>query len=717
MSLFGSGANLLLVVIGFGLLIAVHEFGHFIAAKWARVRVDAFAVGMGPVIIAFRKGIGITFGSSQKRVEDRTGHAAIAQSPEDLARAGIGETEYSLRLLPLGGFVRMVGQDDLAPSATSSDARSYTSAPIWKRMVIVSAGVICNLILAILLFVVAFMVGVRFDAPIIGAVIPGEPAANAGLRAGDTVIAIDGSPASTFADLQIAAAMSKPSTHMDLLIRRGQGPDATEMHVSVSPEASSAVGMRTIGVGAAASTTLVDDQAALPFLRGAMARAGFWDHAPDAMPSVGPWGVTANGLSGEHGSAPDLAAFETGFRGATLISIAGSGAVSYEALTEAAAKSNGSPLATRWRFTDLGEFEIALRCMPSWQALVYTERPPQATIDYELGLFGLSPLVRVGRVPENSPAYGTLKDGDVVLRAGEMVGPRMMEFRVALSERAGGTIAMRVLRGGSEVAIETRVGHDGKLGVEVTQAWETPIIARPFARTGAVPGEPTLVAGLDLMPLTRIDVVGGHTVGSWNDIFRAFKESAVGSPTALVLEVTPPTPDAARERFQLPWGVAQTEQLAELGWYPALGQEWFSPAEVVLAANGDPFRAVAMGFAETKKMVLMTYLTLDRLFRGTVGVSQLRGPVGIVHIGTRVADRGITYLGFFLAMISVNLAVINFLPIPIADGGLMVFLIYEKLRGKPPSVAFQNGSLVAGMILVGTLFAVTFYNDVMRLVG
>jgi regulator of sigma E protease len=87
-----------------------------------------------------------------------------------------------------------------------------------------------------------------------------------------------------------------------------------------------------------------------------------------------------------------------------------------------------------------------------------------------------------------------------------------------------------------------------------------------------------------------------------------------------------------------------------------------------------------------------------------------------VHIGTRVADRGVTYLVFFMAMISVNLAVINFLPIPIADGGLMVFLIYEKLRGRPPSPAFQSGALVAGLVIVGLLFAVTFYNDVMRLV-
>jgi regulator of sigma E protease len=118
---------------------------------------------------------------------------------------------------------------------------------------------------------------------------------------------------------------------------------------------------------------------------------------------------------------------------------------------------------------------------------------------------------------------------------------------------------------------------------------------------------------------------------------------------------------------------------------------------------------------ETKKLVLMTYLTIDRLFRGSVGVDQLRGPVGIVHIGAKVADKGLLYSLFFLGMISVNLAVINFLPLPIVDGGLFLFLIYEKLKGKPPPIAFQNAATIVGLCIIVTLFVVTFYNDVVRL--
>jgi len=719
MEILGTGANILLVLIGFGLLIAIHEFGHFAAAKWAGVRVDGFAIGMGPVILAFRKGVGIRFGSTESIVHERSGKRTIQLSESELKQFNIGETEYSLRALPLGGFVRMLGQDDLDPAATSSDPRSYTRIAVWKRMIIVSAGVTCNIVLAIAMFVVAFMIGVRFEAPIVGAVLPADPAAKAGIQAGDRVIAIDGAPVSTFADLQIAAAMGKSNEALHMTIERPSGRDTKTIHFDVTPQHSEVAGMMSIGIAPAASTRLTTDSEAVPFLYNVLRRAGFWNHAPDGMTANHLWGINQPSLSGPNLTTPDRATFNKSFRGATLLTVNGNQATTYTALDDASLKSLGQPIETRWTFGDGSESDIGVNCVPVWQILEYTNKPPKALIDFEQGFLGMAPLVRIGHVPETSAANGVLMDDDVVLRAGDIAGPRQMEFRLAVQEHAGKTINLRILRDSKEIDCAPIVGRDGKLGVEIGSAWEIPLIARPFSVVGPPPGTPTAVAELNLMPLTRIDAVNGQSIGNWNDLFRVVRGALTKQPNIdqLSIKTTPPTPSAIPEERMIHLDSSARDSLAKMRWRPAIGPEWFMPAEVVLTAGGDPLRAVGMGFTETRKMVLTTYLTLDRLFRGTVAVSQLRGPVGIVHIGTRIADRGMTYLVFFLAMISVNLAVINFLPIPIADGGLMVFLIYEKLRGKPPSPSFQSGAMLAGLILVGVLFAVTFYNDVMRLVN
>ena len=164
-------------------------------------------------------------------------------------------------------------------------------------------------------------------------------------------------------------------------------------------------------------------------------------------------------------------------------------------------------------------------------------------------------------------------------------------------------------------------------------------------------------------------------------------------------------------------GQSDLDRSRDNHWGAPLPGSWFEPLQTTLTANGNPIVAVSMGFRQTWKMVVLTYLTIDRLIGGSVSVKQLHGPVGIVHIGTRVADRGFMYLVFFLAMISVNLAVLNFLPLPIVDGGLFLFLLYEKIFKRPPSIAFQNAATLVGLALIGTLFVVTFYNDMMRLAG
>ena len=122
----------------------------------------------------------------------------------------------------------MLGQEDGKPDAVSDGTRSYNNCPIGKRMIVVSAGVIMNLLLAGVFFLICFQIGVNFEAPIIGHIIPDSPAAKATaigdstnlLRTGDIVVSIDGKPTTTFTDIQIAGAMAKPGVSVVLEVQR-----------------------------------------------------------------------------------------------------------------------------------------------------------------------------------------------------------------------------------------------------------------------------------------------------------------------------------------------------------------------------------------------------------------------------------------------------------------------------------------------------------------
>src|SRR5688572_33398001 len=105
-----------LLVFGFGFVIFFHELGHFLAAKYVGIKVEQFAVGFGQALVSWRKGLGFTWGSSNKRYEE-----LLRQENEDIQKIdvhAIGETEYRLNWIPLGGYVKMLGQDDLKPNAT-----------------------------------------------------------------------------------------------------------------------------------------------------------------------------------------------------------------------------------------------------------------------------------------------------------------------------------------------------------------------------------------------------------------------------------------------------------------------------------------------------------------------------------------------------------------------------------------------------------------------
>ncbi|MBM43996.1 MAG: hypothetical protein CMJ36_03150 [Phycisphaerae bacterium] len=713
MSLFSSGFNMLLIILGFGLLIFVHELGHFLAAKWAGIRTLGFSIGFGPPICSWRKGIGFRAGSTYEAVRERTGKHPGELTDEELAGYGLGETEYSLRWLPLGGFVKMLGQDDVDPSASSAHPRSFNMQSIGARMVVISAGGVMNLLLAAVLFVVAFSAGVRFEAPIIGIVAPGTPAATTvpleadsrgieaiGLQPGDRILSIDGEPTNTFGDVLIATAMGRPDIDLRIVVER-EGVDAP-INFEMAPVKSEVSGLLGIGVMPASSTRLIDDPEAIEFITAELDRLGL----------------------SRQGVKP----------GMTLASVDGRPLSNWESFETISRNSDGRTLETSWVMepatgTD-ARVSAELEPLPEWEQLRYVGASPSMSVGYEQGLLGLVPLVQIGALTEGSPNEGILEPGDVVLRIGRHQAPRMRTFRDAIPAHGAGLLDMSVLREGKRVDVQVRIMESGILdprpvvGVNPVYAWDVPRIARPMVaiettdpKTQEAGETPTPLAGRDVMGGSILLAVDGHSIEEWTDLWEGLHAAAVAGRDSISIELKAPTPGGEVQVVELPLDAGSRSRLLELGWSPPIPLYYFEPLYVVRSAGGNPLNAISMGLQETTKLVVLTYLTIDRLFRGTVGVEQLHGPLGIVHLGTKVADRGFTYLLFFLGLISVNLAVINFLPLPIVDGGLFLYLVYEKIKGRPPSVGFQNGAAIAGLLLIATAFVVTFYNDIARIIG
>lgn len=151
----------------FGLLVFVHELGHFITAKLTGMRVDEFAIGFGPRLVRFR----------------------------------YGETIYSIRIIPLGGFNDIAG---MTPDDNDAGERGYCRKPILSRMIVILAGSAMNFILPIVLFFgIFFFAGVQMPnpAPVLGTVLANQPAERAGLRARDRIVAIDGKPVETWQEM------------------------------------------------------------------------------------------------------------------------------------------------------------------------------------------------------------------------------------------------------------------------------------------------------------------------------------------------------------------------------------------------------------------------------------------------------------------------------------------------------------------------------------
>lgn len=737
------------IFVGFSFIIFVHELGHFIVAKWAGVRVEQFAIGFFREIFGFTR----------------------------------GETRYSFNLLPLGGYVKMLGQEDFEVDTTGElqfkdDPRSFANKSVGARMAIVSAGVIMNLLFAGLLFMIVFLIGKQVPAPRVGAVLPDSPAAMAGMQTGDRVISVDGSAIDEFMDLTMAVTLAKPNQMLNVVIERDGEPKLLQMEPVRNPEKDAF----QIGITTPLSNVI-------------LAVGPEYDPTDPKSPHIGDRIVEMGGQA------------VTDENTNVMMNLLFTNPLAYPEVVVERPVNLEDPDSPIKRVT------VQLR-----PRIVLSKTDLRSSTEH---LLGMVPLRRVSEViPGGRADLAGLKVGDTIIEWNGIRYPtgRQIDDSITASaqqnpDRPERDIPIKVSRGPERKIVDLVVRPKVRI-VPITGRRSAPSIEAKYnmyaddvlqigAIVDEVGGVPTPAKAAGLTVGSLIQSVNGEPVKRWLDLFQVLMANAGqdvtlryltpdGTPAETTLhvpdsllarlgvgpeaviasiageetllidregnEVTENPEDepasggknAKKRAMRMPvkYPIAARAALArhvgetvEVRYRPTpIGEiqtaqvtvteemldVWaggvaytldFDPAaETILLRKSNPLAALKVGVKKTYYFVLQVYQVLERLIiTRSLSVETISGPVGIVKMGGAVAEKGLTDLLYFLAMISANLAVLNFLPLPIVDGGLMVFLLIEKIKGSPISMKVQVATQVIGLILIGSAFIFVTIIDVWRL--
>lgn len=652
-----------LIVIGFGFLIFIHELGHFLVAKMVGIKTTQFAIGFGHSLITWRKGIGFRTGTTEPEYEKLLAEGADPST--------LGETEYRLNYIPLGGYVKMLGQEDMDPTARSDDPRAFNNKSVSARFAVISAGVIMNLIFGMIFFVIAFMSGVMFPPAIVGEVAPNAPAAAVyaqghendpaylGLKPDDHITHIDGVEMGDMLDVKYATILAGEDSVLNMTVQRpGEAGDLSFM---VKPETDKTTGLYWIGLSPPTSLEV-------------------------ARPEK------------------DTAAYKAGLRkGMKITAVNG---VPVETFTQYEAQVNANPnrdvIVTFNDPKQNRDLELTMGTIP-----MLTAEP-----DAPRNLLGFVPAVQIVEALDDGPsADAGIEPGDIVAAINGISWPDYLTFINTIKEAERAPISLTVLRDGREVAIgPIKPNKKNQIGVQLERFANVPIISHTIKDSAA--------ADSNIMQGSRITTVNGQAIDSWGDFQNALADIVSNDTTSdVTIGYELNIAGNPAETVTISVTADTAKQVADAGWVAKFPKGMELLMLQVPVVGDDPVEATALGFTKTHQFITQTYMLLVRLSQRTVPANVVSGPVGIVHQGTIIAERGWQYLLYFLGLISINLAVINFLPIPITDGGQAVFLAIEKIKGSPVSVKVQTVATLAGLALLACVFLFVTYNDISRLLG
>jgi regulator of sigma E protease len=677
--------NILLVALGFGAVIIIHEFGHFIVAKLSGINVEAFSIGFSPVLAGIRRTeqgwrvriLPQFFAQKGKEGGDGTLVFTIGgpQKP--------GETEYRIGLIPFGGFVKMLGQEDVGSVEATTDPRSFANKSLLIRLAVVAAGVVFNALSAIVIFMVAFLIGVRLPSPIVGDVMPDSPAARGGIRAGDRVLAVDGKTDIDFTNIALAAALSDVNENVWLRVQHLDGSIAdvklaAEKLPGLPPQLP-----RSFGIMQGQSLTLANIKDPNAEFRKLGLEPGDTIVAVNGKKIKGSWEL-ARMLEKTIAPSIEVTAVRvnkhTGEESEVQASIPLDLIVNLPRDEKEANLNQIGSMVPRLKV--LGVVPLG-KLQQFWQNF----------------------LVKLHLMQKLQP----LEEGDIIVSVDDVENPTYAELRQVIQKYKDKTLPISVLRkevnGGYKVCdlkVVPRASpgdpNRAIIGILVPLAYDAahPVMAKAIAaKNGPAP--------LDIPRGSIITAVDGKPVADWWDIIAGIESNkdkkipiafkTVQGATGTVMLSVPDDPNfiTAQTDFAVPIPLKDLRQT-----YKASG----------------PFEAIAMGYDRTIMFIAQTYITLKGLIVGLISPKALMGPAGILKMSyTIVSERMWTFYLYFMGLISASIAVMNFLPFPVLDGGLATLMIIEKIKGSPISPKTQSAIAYTGLVLIIAFFLYVTWND------
>ncbi|HEY6726983.1 MAG TPA: RIP metalloprotease RseP [Polyangiaceae bacterium] len=569
--------DLLYFIILVSTLIFVHELGHFMFAKAFGVKVLTFSLGFGPKVLRLRG----------------------------------RETEYCISLLPLGGYVKMLeaSKSDYVPPEDRQ--RTFESLPLYKRLIVVLAGPVMNLVFPVILYFSVFVTAGPFLPPTVGVVLPGYPA-DGKLKPGDRVMAVNGREIGTFDELKRIVAKHPEQTVTFKVFRDNK-------HIDVEMVAKDTVRRLQLDIVEHVGEVGIQPRAPAPVI---------------GVPS------------------PDSPAYRAGLR-------------TFDVVTHVAGREVE-------RFMDLDRAFV-------------DNREVTVPVTY------LRPVSVEGALDVEGADSGGL---------------------VNMAVYESGVVALTPAPDGATLL--------ERVGIESADLY-----------VAHVPKD-TYLDEVGLSPGARILTLDGVKLPAWSVFHQMLDANKDASHTIEYLAARDGRKTAGRfiirredftnengqksRRYVLPCGswadrVAKGLQNCPSG----SAQQWLPLASEERVEHPTPIRyAFEKAIEETVDVTRFVMISMVRLAQGRISFSTLSGPITIYELAGEAGRRGVDYFIWVTALISINLGLLNLLPIPVLDGGHVMFFILEGVMRRPLPMRVREVAHIMGMAVLLVFIVIAFKNDVER---